>query len=132
VTTDLIVGFPGETDDDFAAGLAYVAAQRFLHAHIFPYSARAGTAAASFADATPAATKRARQQQIAAVVAATGAEERARFLGALRPVLWEGAGQPLADQPGRTCGAASPTTTCASTPLRRQRPICTTLSCPRG
>jgi hypothetical protein len=101
VTTDLIVGFPGETDDDFAAGLAYVAAQRFLHAHIFPYSARAGTAAASFADATPAATKRARQQQIAAVVAATGAEERARFLGALRPVLWEGAGQPLADQPGR-------------------------------
>jgi threonylcarbamoyladenosine tRNA methylthiotransferase MtaB len=76
-------------------------AQRFLHAHIFPYSARAGTAAASFADATPAATKRARQQQIAAVVAATGAEERARFLGVLRPVLWEGAGQPLADQPGR-------------------------------
>jgi threonylcarbamoyladenosine tRNA methylthiotransferase MtaB len=132
VTTDLIVGFPGETDDDFAAGLAYVAAQRFLHAHIFPYSARAGTAAASFADATPAATKRARQQQIAAVVAATGAEERARFLGVLRPVLWEGAGQPLADQPGRLWSGPSPTTTCASTPLRQQRPICTTLSCPRG
>jgi threonylcarbamoyladenosine tRNA methylthiotransferase MtaB len=100
VTTDLIVGFPGETDDDFATGLAYVAAQRIMHAHIFPYSARAGTAAASFADATPAATKRARQQQLGAVVAATGEEERARFLGAVRPVLWEGAGQPLADQPG--------------------------------
>jgi threonylcarbamoyladenosine tRNA methylthiotransferase MtaB len=101
VTTDLIVGFTGETDDDFAAGLTYIAAQRFLHAHIFPFSARAGTAAAGFADATQTATKRARQQQLAAVVAATGAEERARFLDTVRPVLWEGAGQPLADQPGR-------------------------------
>ena len=101
VTTDLIVGFPGETDADFAAGLAYIAAQRFMHAHIFPFSARAGTAAAGFADATPTATKRARQQQLAAAVAATGAEERARFLDTVRPVLWEGAGQPLADQPGR-------------------------------
>jgi threonylcarbamoyladenosine tRNA methylthiotransferase MtaB len=40
VTTDLIVGFPGETGADFAAGLEYVTAQRFMHAHIFPFSAR--------------------------------------------------------------------------------------------
>ncbi len=101
VTTDLIAGFPGEREADFEEGLAYVAAQRFMHAHIFPYSARAGTAAASFADATPMAAKRARLRRLAEAVEATGAMERTRFLGMVRPVLWEGAGQPLAEQPGR-------------------------------
>ena len=101
VTTDLIAGFPGESEADFEAGLAYIAAQRFMHAHLFPYSARAGTAAASFADATPLTAKRARLRRLAAAVEATGMDERARFLGVVRPVLWEGVGQPLADQPGR-------------------------------
>ena len=101
VTTDLIAGFPGESEADFEAGLAFVAAQRFMHAHLFPYSARAGTAAASFADATPMAAKRTRLRRLAAAVEATGMDERARFLGTVRAVLWEGAGQPLADQPGR-------------------------------
>ena len=101
MTTDLIAGFPGESEADFEAGLAYIAAQRFMHAHLFPYSARAGTAAASFADATPLTAKRARLRRLAAAVEATGMDERARFLGVVRPVLWEGVGQPLADQPGR-------------------------------
>lgn len=100
VTTDLIVGFPGESEADFAAGLEYIAGQRFMHAHLFPFSARAGTAAAGFKDDTPPAVKRDRLRRLAEVVEATAAAERVRFVGTVRPVLWEGAGQPLTDQPG--------------------------------
>jgi len=101
LTTDLIVGFPGETEADFAAGLAFVEEMRFAHAHLFPFSARTGTAAATFAGQLSGDAKRARLRQLQAVVAATGQQERARFLGATRPVLFEGDGQPLTDQPGR-------------------------------
>lgn len=101
LTTDLIVGFPGETDADFAAGLDFVAEMRFTHAHLFPFSARTGTAAATFAGQLSGDVKRARLRRLQAVVAATGQQERARFLGATRPVLFEGDGQPLTDQPGR-------------------------------
>lgn len=101
LTTDLIVGFPGETDADFAAGLAFIEEMRFAHAHLFPFSARTGTAAAAFAGQLPGDVKRTRLRRLQAVVTATGQQERARFLGATRPVLFEGDGQPLADQPGR-------------------------------
>lgn len=47
-TTDVIVGFPGETEDEFAESLAFVCAQKFLKVHVFPYSRRAGTPAADF------------------------------------------------------------------------------------
>lgn len=43
LTTDVIVGFPGETEEDFAASLAFVTGQRFLKVHVFPYSRREGT-----------------------------------------------------------------------------------------
>lgn len=101
LTTDLIVGFPGETEADFAAGLAFVEEMRFAHAHLFPFSARTGTAAAAFPDQLPSDVKRARLQRMQAVVNATGRHERSRFVGALRPVLFEGEGKPLSDQPGR-------------------------------
>ena len=45
-TTDIIVGFPGETEEDFEATLEFAKRARFLHAHIFPYSKRKGTPAA--------------------------------------------------------------------------------------
>ncbi|MBK8796792.1 MAG: MiaB/RimO family radical SAM methylthiotransferase [Anaerolineales bacterium] len=101
LTTDLIVGFPGERDDDFAEGLAFVEEMRFTHAHLFPFSAREGTAAASVGDQLPTEVKRARLRQMQAVVTATGQTERSRFVGTTRPVLFEGEGKPLADQPGR-------------------------------
>lgn len=101
LTTDLIVGFPGETEADFAAGLGFVAEMRFAHAHLFPFSARTGTAAATFPGQAPTDVKRARLQQMQAVVTASGQCERSRFLGATRPVLFEGEGKPLTDQPGR-------------------------------
>lgn len=104
LTTDLIAGFPGETEVDFAQGLAFVEEMRFAHAHIFPYSARPGTVAAAFDGQITPAVKKARARRLHELVEHTGAIERARFLGAQRPVLWEGRGQPLADQPGRLWG----------------------------
>jgi len=100
VTTDLITGFPGESAADFAEGLAFVAEQRFAHAHIFPYSSRAGTAAAKFGSQVPTAEKKARGQQLRRIIETTGQAERQRFVGTTRPVLWEGVGQPLTDEPG--------------------------------
>lgn len=101
VTTDLIAGFPGETATDFQAGMAFVAELRFAHAHIFPFSAREGTAAAKFANPVPTDVKKERASQLRSVVEQTGWQERQRFIDTERPVLWEGEGQPLTDQPGR-------------------------------
>ena len=53
ITTDIIVGFPGETDDDFAATLDVVRQARFASAFTFQYSPRPGTPAATYADQVP-------------------------------------------------------------------------------
>ncbi len=99
LTTDLIVGFPGETDADFEVGLAFVEEMRFAHAHIFPFSPRAGTAAATFDGQVPKAVKKERSRRLHAVVERTGRAERLRFVGTVRPVLWEGQGEPVTDRP---------------------------------
>ena len=52
-TTDMIVGFPGETDDDFEHSVETCRRVGFLKVHVFPFSARAGTKAATFPDAVP-------------------------------------------------------------------------------
>ncbi len=101
LTSDLIVGFPGESDADFAEGMAFVEEMRFAHAHIFPFSAREGTAAANFSEQLPTKVKKARLHQLHALVESTGRAERLRFVGQQRSVLWEGEGQSLTDQSGR-------------------------------
>lgn len=98
ITTDLIVGFPGESDADFEEGLRFVEEMRFAHAHIFPFSARTGTAAAEFDGQVKKAVKRERSRRMHQVAARSGQLERARYVGATRPVLWEGSGQQLTDQ----------------------------------
>ena len=97
ITTDLIVGFPGETEADFEEGLRFVEEMRFAHAHIFPFSPRAGTAAAGFDEQVPKVVKRERSRHMHQVVAHTAEMERRRFVGSTRSVLWEGSGQPLTD-----------------------------------
>ena len=59
-TTDVIVGFPGETEEDFEASMAFVTGMRFLKVHVFPYSRREGTAAYDFPDQLPEHEKEAR------------------------------------------------------------------------
>ncbi len=59
-TTDMIVGFPGETEEDFAQTVAFAREARFLMIHVFPYSKRQGTPAAEMPDQIPEETKHAR------------------------------------------------------------------------
>ena len=99
ITTDVIVGFPGESEADHEEGLQFVEEMRFAHAHIFPFSPRAGTAAARFDGQVPKSVKRERSLRMHQVVARTGRLERTRFIGSTRPVLWEGSGRQLTDQP---------------------------------
>lgn len=100
LTTDLIVGFPGETEADFQEGLQFVEEMRFTHAHVFPFSARPGTAAAKFGNQVHGEVKKERGRRMRELVESTGRSERQRFVGTVRPVLWEGQGQPLSNEPG--------------------------------
>ena len=56
-TTDMIVGFPGETEEEFAESAAFARRAGFLHIHVFPYSKREGTPAAAMKDQVPEAIK---------------------------------------------------------------------------
>ncbi|HET9140124.1 tRNA (N6-isopentenyl adenosine(37)-C2)-methylthiotransferase MiaB [Actinophytocola sp.] len=67
ITTDIIVGFPGETEEDFAATLEVVRAARFASAFTFQYSKRPGTPAASLADQVPKAVVQERFDRLVAV-----------------------------------------------------------------
>lgn len=69
ITTDIIVGFPGETDAEFAETIATVRAIGFSKIHIFPFSPRRGTPAASMPDQVPAHVKQDRVRELAAVEA---------------------------------------------------------------
>lgn len=60
ISTDIIVGFPGETPAMFANTLAFVEAMEFARIHVFPYSRRKGTPAAAYAEQVPEAEKKAR------------------------------------------------------------------------
>ena len=73
-TTDIIVGFPGESDEDFADSCRLVDEMRFLDAHIFAYSKRNGTPAASMPNQIPEPIKRARSSELIARAAAVRRE----------------------------------------------------------
>ncbi len=70
LTADFIVGFPGETEEDFEQTLAFAKEARLLSAHIFKYSKRAGTPAADFPNQVPEAVKHARSERLIACCAA--------------------------------------------------------------
>lgn len=88
-TTDVIVGFPGETEADFEASMAFVTGQRFLKVHVFPYSRREGTPAYDYPDQVPEHEKEERSRRMTAAVEAVRAEEAARMQGRAADVLLE-------------------------------------------
>lgn len=88
-TTDVIVGFPGETEEDFEASMAFVTGQRFLKVHVFPYSRREGTPAYDYPDQVPEHEKEERSRRMTAAVEAVRAEEAARMQGRTADVLLE-------------------------------------------
>ena len=89
VTTDVIVGFPGETDAEWRQTLAFVEALGFGHLHIFPFSARAGTKAARLPGQVDAGTRKARAAELHALGAEMKRRELLRHVGGRAAVLWE-------------------------------------------
>lgn len=81
-TTDFIVGFPGETDEDFAETMEFARRVGFLATHVFKYSKRAGTPAAKMPDQIPEAVKHARSQALIALSAESTAHCLAEILAA--------------------------------------------------
>lgn len=78
---DILVGFPGETDQDFTATETVVRASPLAYLHVFSYSARPGTDAATFASAVPPPVIKERVAHLRQLAAAKGVEFRRRFLG---------------------------------------------------
>jgi tRNA-2-methylthio-N6-dimethylallyladenosine synthase len=81
ITTDIIVGFPGETEEDFQATLDVVAAARFAGAFTFQYSKRPGTPAATLDDQVPPDVVRHRYERLAALVNDVAWQENKRLVG---------------------------------------------------
>ena len=92
ITTDIIVGFPGETETDYEATRQIVRAVHFDNAFIFRYSPRRGTPAADFPDAMqlPEAVKEARNHDLLDLINAQAKEKLAAEVGSIREVLCEG------------------------------------------
>jgi tRNA-2-methylthio-N6-dimethylallyladenosine synthase len=90
LTTDIIVGFPGETEDDFLETLEVVREVGFDGAFTFVYSPRGGTEAAAMEDQVPDEVKRERIERLVEVVQQVAAERNARRVGLVEEVLVEG------------------------------------------
>ena len=89
ITTDLIVGFPQETDAEFQQSLAFIRACGLSKVHIFPYSRREGTPAAKMSGQLPNAVKEARAAQAAAAASQLETAFHAALIGSEQAVLFE-------------------------------------------
>ncbi len=89
ITTDVIVGFPGETEAEFAASIAFVERMAFAKLHIFRYSRRAGTTAAKMRGQVPGQVQTERSRQMHELNSRLEDDFRRRFVGRTMPVLWE-------------------------------------------
>ena len=90
LTTDIIVGFPGEDEDDFAATMALLEEVRYAELYSFLFSPRRGTAAADLADATPAPVKQERFDRMLALQNELSRQSWEQDVGQVREVLVEG------------------------------------------
>lgn len=93
ITTDVIAGFPGETEAEFADTLEFVRAAGFAGGHVFTYSARPGTPAARMKGQVRHEARKERSAHLRAVFAESARAYRRKFVGQTLPVLWESAGQ---------------------------------------
>jgi tRNA-2-methylthio-N6-dimethylallyladenosine synthase len=102
VSTDIIVGFPGESEEDFAQTLDVVERARFDSAYTFQYSPRPGTRAASMPDQVPKEVVQRRFDRLVALQQAVGLEKARAQIGAEVEVLVEGSGPRHASTQSRT------------------------------
>jgi len=89
ITTDLIAGFPGETEEEFAETLEFVENMEFSGGHIFTYSARPGTAAASMPAQVPHPVRKNRNAALRDLISRSAQVYARRFIGEELKVLWE-------------------------------------------
>ena len=89
ITTDIIAGFPGETEAEFEESRAFIERIAFYETHVFPYSARKGTIAAKMEGQLTQREKAARTDVLLKLSAERARAYRERFLGTPQRVLWE-------------------------------------------
>ena len=89
LTTDIIVGFPSETEEDFQDTLSFVHEVQFSKVHVFPYSRRSGTVAADMAEQVPGDVKKDRVRRLLALSKELETEYMKKFIGKTLPVLME-------------------------------------------
>jgi threonylcarbamoyladenosine tRNA methylthiotransferase MtaB len=93
ITTDVIAGFPGETEAEFSETLEFINAMNFAGGHVFSYSARPGTPAARMNNQVELAIRKERNAILQALFKETARSYRLQFIGRKFPVLWEATGQ---------------------------------------
>jgi len=89
ISTDIMVGFPGETDDDFEQSVDLVESLAFSRVHVFRYSPRPGTRAATMPDQVPGALAEDRSKRMRALAKRLQARHSSSFVDRVVSVLWE-------------------------------------------
>jgi len=89
ITTDIMVGFPAESQDEFSESFNFVRRMRFAGGHVFNFSIRPGTAAEKMTGGIPADIRKARSEMMRKVLETSQNEYQKQFLGQIEKVLWE-------------------------------------------
>jgi threonylcarbamoyladenosine tRNA methylthiotransferase MtaB len=89
ITTDVITGFPGETEEEFTETLEFVTEMQFTGGHVFSYSPRPGTGAAKMKGQVKPEVRKKRNRILQDVIEGSAASYRQAFIGQTMPVLWE-------------------------------------------
>ncbi len=89
ISTDVIVGFPGETEEMFAESLEYIKTLGFARMHVFPYSPRTGTPAAKMPDQVPEPVKKDRVHRLQTLAQQMAEDFHSQYLGTVQEVLFE-------------------------------------------
>ncbi len=89
ITTDIIVGFPGETEAEFEESYSFCRRMGFARIHVFPYSPRQGTEAARMPQMVVPEVKKQRSREMLALAGESARGFNGKFLGKTVPVLWE-------------------------------------------
>lgn len=118
LTTDVMSGFPGETDAEHRQSLDFCREMRFARMHVFPYSEREGTAAATMPDPVPRHIREERARELIALGAGMAEDYRRAQLGTVRRVLFEQCAEGVSvgytpeymrcEAPGTVCGQTLP------------------------
>ena len=118
LTTDVMSGFPGETDAEHRQSLDFCREMRFARMHVFPYSEREGTVAATMPDPVPRHIREERARELIALGAGMAEDYRRAQLGTVRRVLFEQCAEGVSvgytpeymrcEAPGAVCGQTLP------------------------